>query len=150
MSDSLVTTTRPVDSGHAGHYDPTAAKIGMWLFLFTEVLLFGTLFIVFAVYLNKYRFDFQVGSEHLDRPLGAINTVILLTSSLTMALAVAALARANKRLALGLLLATILCALTFLVVKSFEWGAKFSQDLYPKSTTMLRTAWTYSEARRNA
>jgi len=138
MSNENIATTHPVLPDHAEHYDPVAAKIGMWLFLFTEVMLFGTLFIAFAVYLNQYRFDFQVGSGHLDRLIGATNTVILLTSSLTMALSIAALQRARKQLALGLLLATLTCGLGFLVIKSFEWGAKFSHDIYPQSATMLQ------------
>jgi len=137
MSDQNIATTDQLQGDHAGHYDPAAAKIGMWLFLFTEVLLFGALFIVFAVYLSRYRSDFQYGSAHLDRLMGAGNTVILLTSSLTMALSIAALERAQKKLSLSLLLTTLGCAAGFLVIKSFEWGAKFSHDIYPKSETML-------------
>ena len=122
---------------HAGHHDPVASKIGMWLFLFTEVLLFGALFIAYAVYLSTYRWDFRAASAHLDKPIGAVNTAILLTSSLSMALAIAALSRANKKLSLGLLVVTLLCAAAFLGLKSFEWGHKFSHDIYPQSETML-------------
>ncbi len=138
MSNEHATTIDHVQPDHAEHYDPVGAKIGMWLFLFTEVFLFGALFITFAVYLSLYRFDFQVGSRHLDRLMGAGNTVILLTSSLTMALSIAALERARKKLALGLLLATLVFAAAFLVIKSFEWGSKFSHDIYPNSATMLQ------------
>ena len=67
---------------HAEHYDPMAAKIGMWLFLFTEILLFGTLFLVYADYLYQYKWQFQAGSAELNISLGAVNTLILLTSSL--------------------------------------------------------------------
>ncbi len=124
---------------HAEHmaYDPAASKIGMWLFLFTEMLLFGTLFIVYAVYLHKYRFDFREASGHLDRLMGAANTGILLTSSLTIALAIAALERGKKGLSLGMAAVTVAFALGFLVIKSFEWGAKFAHDIYPKSATVL-------------
>ncbi len=126
--------------GHAAHHDPVASKMGMWLFLFTEVLLFGAMFIAYAVYLTLYRREFQDGSAHLDRPIGAVNTVILLTSSLTMVLAIAALTRARKKLALGMLVLTVLCALTFLGLKSVEWGHKFTHDIYPRSETMLAKA----------
>jgi cytochrome c oxidase subunit 3 len=138
MSNDSIASTHQLQPDHAEHYDPVGAKIGMWLFLFTEFLLFGTLFIAFAVYLSMYRFDFQVGSAQLDRLVGATNTVILLTSSMTMALAIAALERGRKRLTLGLLLVTVLCSLAFLVIKSYEWNDKFSHDIYPKSVTMLQ------------
>ncbi len=138
MSDSVITTTQHEEVVHSDHYDPTGAKIGMWLFLFTEIMLFGALFLTFAIYLSEYRFDFQESSGHLDRLLGAVNTVILLTSSLTMALSIAALERSRKQLALGMLLVTILFALAFLVIKSFEWEAKFAHDIFPNSATMLQ------------
>jgi cytochrome c oxidase subunit III len=124
-------------AAHAEHYDPVASKIGMWLFLFTEVLLFGSLFICFAVYLAMHRTEFQAASHHLDKLLGATNTAILLTSSLTMALAIATLERGNRKLTQFLLVATILLAMTFVVIKSFEWAHKFETDIYPKSATML-------------
>jgi cytochrome c oxidase subunit 3 len=138
-SDIATTTAHPPadDAGHHVHHDPVAGKIGMWLFLFTEVLLFGAMFIAYAMYLNTYRAAFLETSAHLDRLLGAANTVILLTSSLSMALGIAALSRARKRLAYGMLSLTLLFAFAFLVVKSFEWGHKFAHDIYPSSATML-------------
>jgi cytochrome c oxidase subunit 3 len=137
ITDAAPPTTGAQGTDHAEHYDPIANKIGMWLFLFTEVLLFGAMFIAFAVYLTLYRVAFEDGSSHLDKPIGAVNTAILLTSSLTMALAIAALTRDRKRLALGLLALTLLCALTFLGIKAVEWGHKFEHDIYPRSATML-------------
>ena len=137
MSSSATTTAAPVHADqHAEHYDPTAGKIGMWLFLFTEVLLFGSLFLAFAVYLHDYRWDFQEVSRHLDWVAGGVNTVILLTSSLTMALSIAALERSKRGLSLALQVATILFACGFLVVKSFEWGHKFEMGLWPNSEAM--------------
>jgi cytochrome c oxidase subunit 3 len=128
----------PHDSAvHAEHYDPVACKIGMWLFLFTEVLLFGTLFIVFAVYLTLHHFDFSAGSRQLDKLLGAANTMILLTSSLTMALSIAAIQRSNRRLSVAMLTVTMLLGLAFLGIKAHEWHHKFQHDLYPRSATML-------------
>jgi cytochrome c oxidase subunit 3 len=138
-SDVVVTAASPSahDTAHAAHHDPVAGKIGMWLFLFTEVLLFGALFLAYAMYLRTYHWQFMETSGHLDKILGALNTAVLLTSSLTMALGIAALSRAKKRLAYGMLTVTLLFALTFLVVKSFEWGHKFAHDIYPSSASML-------------
>jgi cytochrome c oxidase subunit 3 len=124
-------------AAHAEHHDPLGARIGMWLFLFTEVLLFGTLFICYAVYLSRFTWQFQDGSKQLNVAVGAVNTLILLTSSLTMALAIAALQRSNRKLSLGLLCATILCGLVFLVIKAFEWSAKFAHEIYPGSRHLL-------------
>ncbi len=124
-------------AGHVEHYDPVASKIGMWLFLFSEVLLFGALFIVYAVYLTLHHFDFSAGSRQLDKLLGAANTVILLTSSLTMALAIASLTGGRRARALALLAATVLLAGAFLTVKGFEWGHKFHTGVYPRSAAML-------------
>ncbi len=120
-------------AAHAEHYDPEAIKIGMWLFLFTEVLLFGTLFIVYGVYLSDFTWQFRKGSAALNIPIGAINTVILLTSSLTMALAIAALQRSNRKLCFRMASFTLLFALAFLVIKAFEWGGKFEHGIYPGS-----------------
>jgi cytochrome c oxidase subunit 3 len=127
---------------NAGHhevvpYDPTGAKIGMWLFLFTEVLLFGALFIVYAVYLSMFGWQFGLGSATLSVPIGGANTLILLTSSLTMALSIAALQRSDTKLSLRMLNATILCACAFLVIKAFEWGGKFEHGIYPGSDHLL-------------
>jgi len=135
--ESITATAGAHASEHHEHYDPVAGKIGMWLFLFTEVLLFGALFIAFAMYLRLYRFDFLATSHHLDKLMGATNTGVLLTSRLTMARAIAALARGKKRQSYGLLWCTIGFALAFLVVKTFEWGAKFSHGVYPGSEEML-------------
>jgi cytochrome c oxidase subunit 3 len=120
-------------AAHAAHDDPQASRIGMWLFLFTEVLLFGTLFIAYAVYLFTFRAAFHHCSHELDLALGATNTAVLLTSSLTAALAIAALARGRPRLCVGLLGATVACAAAFLTIKYFEWSGKFHHDIYPGS-----------------
>jgi cytochrome c oxidase subunit 3 len=84
-----------------------------------------------------YRVDFIAGSRHLDKLLGAANTCILMTSSLTMALAVVALQRRNKRLCIAMLSVTLLFGVVFLGNKAQEWAHKFELDLYPKSETML-------------
>ena len=119
------------EPSHEEVYDPVGGKIGMWLFLFTELLLFGTLLIAFAVYLHEYTWEFRQASGELNVPIGAGNTLILLTSSLTMALSIAALQRRQKPLAIGMLWITIAFALAFCVIKAFEWSAKFEHGLYP-------------------
>ena len=118
-------------------YDPVANQIGMWLFLFTEFVLFGILFICFAVYLYEYTWQFEKASSEMNAIVGAINTLILLTSSLTVALAIAAMERSKKRLCVHLLTLTVVLAMAFFVIKSFEWGTKFEHGIYPGSTHLL-------------
>jgi len=122
--------------GHV-HRDDTGSKMGMWLFLFTELLLFGGMFLIYAVYRFQYPDQFKVAAMELNTSVGALNTVILITSSLTVALAVAAMQKKNKFLSLVLLLVTNVFALMFMINKFFEWSVKFSHGLYPGSEEML-------------
>lgn len=122
--------------GHV-HRDDIGSKMGMWLFLFTELLLFGGMFLIYAVYRFQYPDQFRVAAMELNTSVGALNTVILITSSLTVALAVAAMHKKNKFLSLVLLLVTNVFALMFMVNKYFEWSAKFGHGLYPGSEEML-------------
>lgn len=119
------------------HKDNTGAKMGMWLFLFTELLLFGGLFLVYAVYRFQNPLQFKLAAMELNTALGTLNTVILLTSSLTVALAITALQKGNKFLSLVFLGITLVFAFSFMVNKFFEWSAKISHGLYPKSEVML-------------
>jgi len=123
--------------GVAVHKDPEAAKIGMWLFLFTEMLLFGGLFILYAAYRSRYVTDFHRGGQELNTVIGVANTVILLTSSLTMAMSLTALGRRRKTLTLLLVGATVLLGLTFLTNKYFEWSVKIHHGIYPGSPELL-------------
>ena len=88
---------------HAEHKDYAGAKLGMWLFLFTELLLFGGLFLLYAVYLKRYPQEFSTAGRQLNWVMGTANTVILLTSSLCAAMAVSAVQRAEQRRTLGLI-----------------------------------------------
>src|SRR5580700_7244661 len=107
------------------------SKIGMWLFLATEVLLFGGLFVGFGLMQSRYPREFVEAHEHLQRPLGALNTVVLLFSSWTMVMGVLS-ARTNQRKKLVVyLLLTIFCACIFLGVKYFEYSHKFEEGLLP-------------------
>jgi cytochrome c oxidase subunit 3 len=135
--DDQVGQHAPSAAEEAGHYDPAASKLGMWLFLFSEALLFGTMFIAYATYLHKYTWMFRSASNYMSKPIGAANTAILLTSSLSIALAIAAMTRGRRRQAVGLMVLTVTLAAAFLVVKSFEWGEKFHHGIYPLSDVVL-------------
>ena len=115
------------------HRDYAGAKLGMWLFLFTELILFGGLFLLYAVYLARYPQEFVAGGRELNVLFGAANTVILLTSSLLAAMAVTAIQRDGRRTAHVLLWGTVLCAALFMVNKYLEWSAKIGHGIYPGS-----------------
>lgn len=117
--------------------ETTGAKIGMWLFLFTEIMLFGGLFLLYAVYRSKYTGEFREASLELSAVIGAINTIILLTSSLTMALSISAVQKGHKTFAITCLLLTIFLAFVFLADKGLEWTTKFSHGIYPASNELL-------------
>ena len=119
------------------HRDYAGSKLGMWLFLFTEILLFGGLFLVYSVYRSMHPRDFHNAAAGLSTVLGAANTIILLTSSLTMALAISALQRGNTRVSVLLQAATIVLGLVFLVNKYFEWSGHIHEGLYPNAPELL-------------
>jgi cytochrome c oxidase subunit 3 len=119
------------------HKDREAAKIGMWLFLFTEMLLFGGLFILYSAYRARYAGDFHRGGQQLDWVIGVVNTLILLTSSLTMATSLTALAQRQRRRAVFLLTSTIVLGAAFLANKALEWSAKIHHGIYPSSPELL-------------
>ncbi len=123
---------------HHTHRDDAGTRMGMWLFLFTELFLFGGLFVVYAVYRFKYPDAFHLAARELDTFVGTVNTLILLTSSLTVALSIAAIRQGKRRLAVALVGMTILLAAAFLVNKYFEWGHKFTLGLYPGGQELLK------------
>jgi cytochrome c oxidase subunit 3 len=128
-------------AGHvAVHRDYLGAKIGMWLFLFTELMLFGGLFLLYAVYRWQYAAEFHFAAMELDTLVGTINTIILLTSSLTMAASIAAIHQGRKKLSVALVAVTVVFAVWFLVNKYFEWGVKIEHGLYPNSAVLLEHA----------
>jgi cytochrome c oxidase subunit 3 len=119
-------------SGHV-HRDDFGARLGMWLFLVTEMLLFGGLFIAYSYMRARYPAEFHHGGAELNSTLGIINTLVLLTSSLTVVLSIVAIQRGEKARSMALLAATVALGLVFLVIKSFEWSAKFHHGLYPSA-----------------
>src|SRR5262245_26766428 len=111
-----------------------SATVGMWIFLATEIMFFGGMFLGYAVYRSSYLTAFGAASRRLDIVLGAINTAILLTSSLTMAMAVHAAHGGKRRKLVGFLVATIVLGLGFLGIKFYEYFQKFEEHLVPGRT----------------
>jgi cytochrome c oxidase subunit III len=135
--------TAPHAEGHhaqpwylAHHFDTIdiqnhAVRLGMWLFLGTEVLLFAGLFLAYTVYRWLYHPAFQAASRELSLPLGTVNTIILITSSLTVALGYHAIKEGKAKKCVGYLAFTIVCAGAFLVIKYFEYAHKFHVGQLP-------------------
>ncbi len=115
------------------HRDDTASGMGMWVFIFTELLLFAGLFLVYSVFRFRYSQAFHLAAEELDTFIGTVNTIMLLISSATIAMSVSAIQKNNRKLTLLFLGITVLLGLMFLVNKYFEWGEKFSHGIFPGS-----------------
>ena len=108
-----------------------SASLGMWIFLATEVMFFGGMFLGYSVYRGLYTAAYGEASRHLDIVLGAINTGVLLCSSLTMALAVHAAQLGGRRVVTLFLIATIVLGSVFLGIKGFEYYHKYEEHLIP-------------------
>jgi cytochrome c oxidase subunit III len=117
--------------------DYTGAKIGMWLFLLSEILLFGGLFILYSTYRYKNPIEFHLAAWELNRVLGTLNTLILLTSSLTMVLSISSIQKGNRKESASFLIATIFLGFLFLIIKFAEWAAKIGHGIYPNSFRLL-------------
>jgi cytochrome c oxidase subunit 3 len=108
-----------------------AATLGMWVFLVTEILFFGGAFVAYSVYRGWYPEAFAASSHTLDLTLGAVNTVVLIASSLTMALAVHAAQTGDRKLLMLFLVATMLLGAVFLGIKAVEYADKFEHHHVP-------------------
>jgi cytochrome c oxidase subunit 3 len=128
------------DQGHgydphlAHHFDTPqqqfdSGKLGIWLFLVQEILFFSGLFCAYAVYRANHPEIFEFAHRYLDVTLGAINTVVLICSSLTAAWAVRAAQLGQRKLMIGCIIVTIACAFGFLGIKYFEYEHKFHEGL---------------------
>jgi len=120
----------------AHHFDTPqqqfdAAKLGMWVFLGQELLFFSGLFVAYGVFRSWHPEAFAAASHELSKTMGTANTIVLLFSSLTAALAVRAAQRGEKNQTTVLLITTIVCACIFLCVKWFEYRHKFHSGLLP-------------------
>lgn len=123
-------------AGH-GHGDYAGAKMGMWLFLLTEALFFFGPIILYAVFRYRFPVEFAAGSKELDLGIGALNTAILITSSLFAASAVSAMKRGGKNLAAAFLALTVVLGAIFIFNKYIEWDAKVLHGVYPDSAVLL-------------
>ncbi|MGB9181230.1 MAG: cytochrome c oxidase subunit 3 family protein [Pyrinomonadaceae bacterium] len=108
-----------------------AGTLGMWIFLVTEIMFFGGLFLAYTLYRAKYPGAFAAASNHLDLTLGAVNTVVLIFSSLTMALAVYSAQTGSRRGQIIFLIVTMILGATFLGIKAVEYHQKYVDHLIP-------------------
>jgi cytochrome c oxidase subunit III len=118
------------------HRDDEASKTGMWLFLFTEMLLFAGLFVVYTVYRYRNATAFHLAAHELSVVVGTVNTILLLISSATIAMSITAIQKKSKKLALALLFITLALGFAFLVNKYFEWGHHIKDNIYPGSAEL--------------
>ncbi len=112
-----------------------AARLGMWLFLATEILLFGGLFAAYLFYHWMYFAEFHHASKSLNWQLGGLNTIVLLFSSYLAVMAVDSVKLGKSEKAYKYLMATIGCGFIFLIIKAFEYHAKYSHGLFPGMDT---------------
>ena len=108
-----------------------AGSIGMWVFIAQEIMFFGGLFLAYAIFRTKFPVEFAAASNHLTLWMGGLNTVVLICSSLTMALAVYYAQTGKTRAQVRFLILTLLLGTTFLVIKGFEYAEKFRDNLFP-------------------
>jgi cytochrome c oxidase subunit 3 len=130
------TATHHASTNLAHHFDNLeqqreAGSLGMWLFLVTEIMFFGGLFTGYIIYRTQHPDAFAIASSTLNWKLGALNTVVLIVSSLTMALAVYFAQMGSRRMQIIFLVATMLLGAVFLVVKGFEYADKFEHHHFP-------------------
>ncbi len=128
MSERAAAYAHQFDDAEQQH---DASTLGMWVFLVTEIMFFAGLFTVYVAYRSLYPEGFAHASHHLDVMLGAINTTVLITSSLTMALAVHSAQVGRRGPLIVCLLLTIALGSTFLVIKGIEYAHKFHEGLVP-------------------
>ena len=123
-------------SGLAHHWDSygqqqEASFFGMWVFLITEIMFFGGLFTAYIIYRTGHQEAFALASNELSVQWGAFNTVVLIGSSLTMALAVWAASGGRRKATVGFIIATIVLGSVFLGVKAIEYSHKYHEHLVP-------------------
>src|SRR5215212_6500488 len=146
-SSRVATNAEAIEHGHghgegahealAHHFDNLeqqreAGALGMWVFIAQEVMFFGGLFLAYLIYRMKYPLAFQAASNHLDWKIGTFNTAVLITSSLTMALAVwATQVGKSRKTQVGFMATTLLLGFVFLGVKAVEYYDKYRDGLIP-------------------
>jgi cytochrome c oxidase subunit III len=108
-----------------------SVSIGMWMFLVQEIMFFGGLFTAYLVFRSRYPMAFAAGSNHLDAFWGGLNTIVLIVSSLTMALTVFYAQKGNRKLQVILIILTMFFGAVFLGVKAIEYTGKYNDGLVP-------------------
>lgn len=132
MSTSNMINGVPVQEQYKGiEHQFSSAKQGIWLFMVTEILMFGAIFVGFFMYKIQYPEVFAEGSRFLDWRMGFVNTLVLIFSSFTMALSIYYCQLNNNKKAIQMMGITIICAAVFMVVKYFEYTHKFHLGIYP-------------------
>ena len=130
-ASSVAGERQPAHHFRDAKHEFDASMLGVWLFLCTEILMFGGLFVAYAIFNNLYPEAFAEGASHLDWKMGAVNTVILLVSSFTMAMGIYYAQRAENQKCVAMLALTLLCGAGFMVVKYFEYTHKIHIGLVP-------------------
>ena len=105
-------------------------KLGFWLFMFTEVLMFGAMFMVLSYYNTLHPEEFILASSHLNRLLGGTNTVVLLISALTMGLGLLKMRAGDVKGAKLMIIATMVLAIIFLGIKGVEWHEEYERGVF--------------------
>ena len=126
-----------------------SVSIGMWMFLVQEIMFFGGLFTVYLVFRSRFPMAFAAGSNHLNAFWGGLNTLVLIVSSLTMALAVYYAQKGNRNMQVVLIILTMIFGTVFLGVKAIEYTAKYKEGIVPVTGLNLRTARHNEEAADN-
>lgn len=126
-----MTSSTPAEQFDDMEQQLRADLMGMWVFLGTEMLLFGALLTCFAIFRIQHAEVFATAAHHLDLTLGSINTGILMTSGLTVAMAEQAANRARRGPTLGLLLTGMVLGVIFLGIKFYEWYIEYTEELMP-------------------
>lgn len=142
------TTTQEMAYDREGNLHPITdhrddyggAKFGFWVFLLTEAMMFGSLFLLFFIFFYRYTGEFAAGSADLNRWLGGANTVILLVSTYTMGLGTLKMRQGNRKASFFLVTATAVMAVVFLAIKGLEWSAEIHHGIYPGSETLAAMA----------
>jgi cytochrome c oxidase subunit 3 len=112
-------------------HEYVTSKQGIWLFMVTEILMFGAIFVAYGIFHSLYPEMFAEGASHLDWKMGFINTLVLITSSYTMAMSIHHVQKNQINQAITKLIITLVCACIFLLIKYFEYQHKFELGLYP-------------------
>src|SRR3981081_2427875 len=136
MAEGLATTPEASHSALQHHFENMeqqreAGTLGMWVFLVTEIMFFGALFLAYTLYSYQYPAAFASASNHLDIRLGAINTAVLIVSSFTMAMAVYSTQIGKQRNTIICLILTMILGTTFLGIKAIEYNDKYTDNLMP-------------------